>query len=91
MFEWDAVNLRHLRRHRGVTPLLVEQAMNDPMAADFGWDIVDGEERYHLVGATGDGRLLSVIYEVRGERVRVITAYWASWDERIVYEEGWHE
>ncbi len=88
LFEWDERNLRHIRRHRGVTQELVEEAVNDPMAVHFGSSIVDGEERFHLIGATEDGRLLTVIYELREEAIRVIAAYWASAEERSAYEDA---
>jgi uncharacterized DUF497 family protein len=88
LFEWDERNRRHIRRHSGVTQELVEQAATDPIAVDFGSTIVNGEERFHLIGATADRRLLTVIYELREESVRVITAYWASSKERSAYEEN---
>lgn len=88
MFEWDEQNLRHIRRHRGVTQRLVEEAVNDPLVVHFGSAIVDGDERFHLIGATEDGRLLTVIYELyEEESLRVITAYWASAKERRAYED----
>lgn len=45
-----------------------------------------GQPRFALVGETEAGRLLMVILEQRGERVRVVTARPAEADERRLYE-----
>jgi len=73
-FEWDAFNTRHIARH-GLQPHDVEQALaNDP---DTIRSVVagTGEERWFTVGPNGAGRLLAVVWTLRGSRVRVVTAY----------------
>lgn len=62
----------------GVDPMEVEEALLDPQG--FGVDAYDapGESREALVGATEEGRTLLVVYTMRGERIRPITARAAS-------------
>ena len=75
-FDWDEANVGHVARHN-VTPEEVEQVFaNDPM--DLGADVVDGEERYTAVGHTKRLRVLVLVWTMRGERNRPITAFDAS-------------
>ena len=46
------------------------------------------EERYVLLGRDAFGRVLVVIYAVRGERIRIISARRATRREREEYEQG---
>ena len=72
-FDWDAENITHLAAHR-VTPAEFEQVMyNDP--ADRSCEVINDEERYRSVGLTDRGRLLSVIWTVRNEKIRPVTAF----------------
>jgi uncharacterized protein len=81
MFEWDNGNLDHIAEH-GVDDWEVEEAMEDrrriPFPAVYGG-------RLGIVGRTGDGRLLVVIYEQQGNLVRVVTAYDAGAREERAY------
>jgi hypothetical protein len=73
-FERDTFNTGHIARH-GLKPRDVEQALaNDPSTIR---SVVagTGEERWFTVGPDGAGRLLAVVWTVRGSRVRVVTAY----------------
>jgi uncharacterized DUF497 family protein len=74
-FDWDEANLGmgHVARHN-VTPEEVEQVFaNDPM--DLGADAVDGEERYTGVGHTNRLRVLVLVWTMRGDATRPITAF----------------
>ena len=46
------------------------------------------EERYATIGMDALGRLLVVIYTMRGERIRIISARRATRNERAEYEEA---
>ena len=71
-FDWDESNIRHVARH-SVLPEEAEQViLNDPV--DLGMEIVEGEERYLNLGATGR-RILLVVTTWREDRVRVVTAF----------------
>jgi len=75
-FDWDAANLGHIARH-GVTRDEAEQAIqNDPL--DLGTEVIKGERRDLSLGATKSGRVLQFVTTMRGERVRVVTAFPAS-------------
>ena len=72
-FDWDEANIGHLARH-SVLPAEPEQViLNDPV--DVGTEIVEGEERYLNLGATGQGRVLLVVTTWREDRVRIVTAF----------------
>ena len=76
IFDWDEANEAHVARHN-ITPEEVEQVFaNDPM--DLGADVVDGEERYTAVGQTKRLRVLVLVWTMRGDAIRPITAFDAS-------------
>ena len=73
----------HIARH-GVTPEEAQQALtNEPM--DFGYQIVDGEERWTSLGHTNKLRILKVVWTVRGDLTRVVTAVDAPRNEARAY------
>lgn len=72
-FEWDEANLGHVARH-GVEPWEAEEAVIDPDRVGASARKTSGERRFAVVGATGSGRMLFVVFTQRGERLRVITA-----------------
>lgn len=50
LLEWDRANVKHIARH-GIAPVEVEQAFaNDRVDIDF--NVVDGEERWTVLGHT---------------------------------------
>jgi uncharacterized protein len=76
VFDWDEANVAHVARHN-VTPEEVEQVFsNDPM--DLGADGMDAEERYTGVGHTNRLRVLVLVWTMRGDGTRPITAFDAS-------------
>jgi uncharacterized DUF497 family protein len=82
VFDWDSANLKHLAQH-GVTAKEFEEAMvNDP--EELYYDVVKGEERYHSAGMTNTGRLLFLVWTVRREKIRAVTAFDAP---RVVQKE----
>ncbi|MGH3090212.1 MAG: BrnT family toxin [Rubrobacteraceae bacterium] len=66
-------NEGHIARH-GIEVFEVEEALEDP--GWFGVQAYDvpGESRRAMVGATSAGRILFVVYTMRGDKVRPITA-----------------
>jgi uncharacterized DUF497 family protein len=72
-FDWDQANVPHIARHE-VTSEEVEQVFaNDPM--DLSVDAVDGEERYTAVGHTKRLRVPVLVWTIRGDAIRPITAF----------------
>ena len=86
-FDWDAGNIRHLKRHRG-TPLEFEEVITGaPMDVEYA--VGPGEERYKLLGPTKAGRMLIAVWTPRDGRVRAITAYSASRAGQKLYWESY--
>ena len=73
LFDWDTANIAHIDEHE-VAPEEAEQAiLSEPL--DVGFDVVNGEERWSYLGETDEGRILRVLITMRGERIRVVTAF----------------
>ena len=72
MYDWDEANEEHISFH-GLDPEEVEEAMEDPKRVSFAAYNAPSERRYSIIGATYGGRILRVVYTIRGNRTRVIT------------------
>ncbi len=84
-FDWDAENIRHLKRHR-VTPEEFEELMiRNPVYLEY--QARTNEERYKVLGMTAAGRILIGIWTPRDGKVRAVTAYAASRAYRDLYAE----
>jgi uncharacterized DUF497 family protein len=82
-FDWDEANTQHIVSHQ-VSHEEVEQVFaNDEMDIDY--DVVGGEERWTVVGETDKMRVLIVVFTMRDELVRTVTAYEASARVRTEY------
>jgi uncharacterized DUF497 family protein len=85
-YEWDpekaAVNLRKhgIRLSYGV------DILEDPYALTREDTSAQGEARWASVGMDGLGRVLTVVYTSRGERIRLISVRQATRRERESYE-----
>lgn len=79
-FDWDEGNLEKNLTH-GVTDDEIEEVFyNSPYAQPLGRQ--RGEERRRALGRTDAGRLLAVVYTLRGGRIRPISARPMMDDER---------
>lgn len=87
-FEWDKGNSGKNEKKHGVTdreaeeiffnePLLVARSRTEAM-----------EVRYAALGRTYGSRLLTVIFSIRSDRIRVISARPMSRKERETYEKA---
>jgi uncharacterized DUF497 family protein len=75
-FDWNKANIEHIALHR-VTPVEVEQVFaNDP--AYVGYDEDGSEPRWTVMGHTNDLRVLVVVWTLRGDAIRSVTAWEAS-------------
>jgi uncharacterized DUF497 family protein len=79
VFDWDEANVAHVARHKITPEDVAEVFANDPM--DLSAEVVDGEQRYTGVGHTNRLRVLVLVWTMRGDASRPITAFDAS--------EGW--
>jgi uncharacterized DUF497 family protein len=86
-FQWDMGNsLKSWLRHR-VSEGEAEQVFsNQPLflATDVGHS--QEEARYRLLGYTDEGRRLFIVFTVRGNLVRIISARDMNRKERVEYE-----
>lgn len=88
-FQWDAGNLdKNWIKHQ-VTNGECEEAFFDPHKRLFHpAPRTDRETRYGLIGRTKDKRLLFVVFTIRGQAVRVISARDLNKREQGLYEEA---
>lgn len=87
-FEWDKGNSgKNLKKH-GVTDAECEEVFFDTRKRILR-DILhsDHEERYILLGRTKNERLLFVVFAMRGDKIRVISARELNKKEKRLYEE----
>jgi uncharacterized DUF497 family protein len=82
-FDWDPHNVGHVARH-GVSPEEVEEAVERPHAIIPARD-VGGEKRWKLFGSSAAGRYLVVVFTIRHERLRPVTAHTMNQRERGIY------
>ena len=85
-FEWDSRKASlNLRNHR----ILFEAAcevFHDPFVCVMDAGVIEGEPREAAIGMTVDWRLLYVVYTLREEIIRLISARLATKMERKLYE-----
>jgi uncharacterized protein len=86
-FEWDDAKAReNLRKHRIGFEEAVE-IFHDPLSITIpDPDHSVHESRYIILGLTGQGRVLVVVYTERGETIRIVSCRRASSLERKRYE-----
>lgn len=86
-FEWDEHNVEKNWQKHGVSPAECEQIyFNRPLVVADDADHSGRENRFYALGRTDAGRMLFIVFTVRRERVRVISARDMSRKERKVYE-----
>jgi uncharacterized DUF497 family protein len=84
-FEWDERKARaNLRKHR-VDFADAVAIFQDDRATTIADDDAD-EERYVTIGMDALGRVLVVVYTIRGRRIRLISARAATRRERLIFE-----
>lgn len=87
-FEWDRGNLDKSYQKHGITPNESEEIFLDEnlqVAPDVRH--AQSEPRFAAFGKTTGGKLLFVIFTLRGHKIRVISARPANRKERRIYEE----
>ena len=87
-FEWDSGNRnKNLARHQVTTQECEEVFFNQNRKTQIDALHSKNEERYILIGNTKRSRLLYIIFTVRKEKVRIISARDINKKERKLYEE----
>lgn len=88
-FEWDAANSDKNWLHHRVRQAEAEQALlNRPLLLALDLKHSQKEPRFLAFGRTDTKRQLAIVFTVRGQRVRVISARPMSRAERKVYAEA---
>ena len=86
VFEWDSRKAAtNFRKHK-VRFEVAAEAFFDPFVYYVDEEIVGGELRERLIGLTTTWLLLLVVYVMRGDVIRIISARMATKAEREVYE-----
>ena len=87
-FDWDAGNRdKNFLKHR-VTNEECEEVFFDPHKRVIKANWQGGrEERHILIGRTGEGRPLFIVFIIRGNKIRVVSARDLNRKERRFYEE----
>lgn len=84
-FEWDEVKAAENYAKHGVTFELATKIFKDPFAIERLDDRENyGEDRFILIG-TAEGTVLTVVYTVRNDRFRIISARQATRREQDDY------
>ena len=89
-FDWDAGNSRKNEEH-GVTQTEAEQVFfNEPLLVTRDEKHSSPESRYRALGRTDGGRLLTIIFTLRGSGtlIRVISARDMNHREHLAYEKN---
>jgi len=87
-FEWDEGNRNKNREKHGVTTEECEQVFfNQPLLVGIDYKHSNKESRFFVLGKTDFERKLFVVFTVRSNKIRVISARDMSRKERKIYEE----
>lgn len=82
-FDWELHNVGHVDRH-GVDPVEVEEAVGRPHVMVAARD-AGAEKRWKLFGTSEAGRYLIVVFTIRDQRLRPVTAHTMNQRERKLY------
>jgi uncharacterized DUF497 family protein len=86
-FEWDNCNYEKIKTKHGVTQAECEQVFfNLPVIAGDDKKHSETENRFYVLGQTDTGRLLFLVFTVRKEKLRVISARDMNKKERKVFQ-----
>ncbi len=90
-FDWDEGNARKSANKHQVSQAEAEQVFfNEPLLLLADMKHSKGEQRFHALGKTDEGRTLHITFTLRnsGQRIRVISARDMHRKERTIYEQA---
>ena len=85
-FEWDSRKAAANFRKHDVSFELACEAFFDPFVCYLEDEIVAGEQRETIIGLTTSWKLLYIIYVLRDDIIRMVSARLVTNTEREVYE-----
>jgi uncharacterized DUF497 family protein len=84
-FEWDSYNQTKIRLKHGITLEEAEQTFFNQHTVSFDELHSLVEQRHQLLGISDLGRILFIVFTIRGNKIRIISARSASKKERANY------
>ena len=85
-FQWDGGNAdKNWHKHRVSRPECEQVFFNRPLVVQRDMEHSVEEERFYLLGRTDAGRFLFVVFTLRDDLIRVISARDMSHKERAAY------
>lgn len=86
-FEWDRYNTEKIRERHGVSPSECEQLFfNLPLIVEDDERHSQSEMRFYALGHTNAKRFLFVVFTIRNQKVRIISARDMNRKERKIYQ-----
>ncbi|MFC1595688.1 BrnT family toxin [Candidatus Margulisiibacteriota bacterium] len=86
-FEWDKGNINKNWDKHGVNDAECEQIFfNIPLFIDQDVIHSHNEDRFYCLGQTDNNRLLFIIFTIRNDKIRIISARSMNRKERIIYD-----
>lgn len=73
-FEWDEGNLEHIKKHHVSAKDCEEVFFNKPFLLSIDKAHSDIEERFQVLGLTDSKRLVFLVFTIRNNRIRVVSA-----------------
>jgi uncharacterized DUF497 family protein len=88
-FEWDEWNATKIWEKHSVSLAECEQVFfNEPLVVAEDTKHSEEEQRFYVLGATDKARLLFLVFTLRDDRIRVITARNMNRKERRLYRDA---
>lgn len=88
-FDWDEHNERHLAKH-GITRSEAEDVLSGNHIL-LEYQTEGDERRWVAVGSTRTGRIIQIVFAVRGEAMRPITGWEADKATSDLYVQQWRQ
>jgi hypothetical protein len=85
-FEWDHLKAAANLRKHGITFELACEAFFDPFVCYLDEEMIEGELRETAIGLCTNWQLLYVVYVMRGDVIRLVSARLVTATERELYE-----
>ena len=87
-FEWDEGNITKNWESHGVTHSECEEVFfNVPLVVNIDEPHSIKESRYYVLGKTSSGRPLFLVFTIRNDKIRIISARDMNRKERKIYEQ----
>jgi uncharacterized DUF497 family protein len=86
VFEWDSQKATANLRKHSITFELACEVFFDPFVSYLEDETIDGDLRETIIGLTTNWQLLALVYVMRGDIIRIISARLVTSAERETYE-----